>query len=355
MAREIPVALSYDDVLLVPQKSDVESRRQVDLSTQLTPRINLKIPLISANMSDVTGVDMAITLGRLGGLGILPRFHNIEEQVVMVGKVKEAGVTPVASLGIKEGFMREARELVKAGVSILTVDVAHGYMSRVARVTEALRAEFRDDIDLIVGNIVTQDAARDLYNAGADCVKVGVGPGSICTTRVETGSGYPQFSAVDNIGEVARILNKTLIADGGIRSPGDVVKALGVGASAVMMGGQFAGTTEAPGELVNRDGKKYKEYNGSTSGIEKSKHVGNGVVKGDEQEYQEAIEGVSSLVLYKGPVEAVVRRFVSGIRSGLSYSGAHNIEELWTKAVFVRITDGGLRESHPHDVILQKE
>ena len=350
MDHKIPLGLSFDDVLLVPRYSEIASRGDVDLSLHLTPKLALKLPLISANMTDVTGVEMAITLGKLGALGVLPRFMSAADEADMVSKVKKEGVVAAASVGLRNGMFERAEKLVKAGASILFLDVAHGHMEKAIEATRSLRQKFGADIDIVSGNIATYEGASELFRAGADCVKVGVGPGSICITRIETGFGVPQLTALMEAVKAARRYRKTIIADGGTKNSGDIVKALAAGASAVMAGSQFAGTDEAPGEKVTIKGKLFKNYYASTSFEEKKEHIKNNG-KEFSKDYTKHIEGVASLVPYKGPVKKVIDKISSNVRSGFSYCGAKNISNLWKKAKFVRISEMGLRESGSHDVI----
>lgn len=347
----ISLALSYDDVLLVPQPSSVKSRSDVDLTTQITPHIKLKIPLISSNMDTVTGVDMAIALGQLGGLGILPRFNTPEEEAVMVKSVKAAGIAAAASIGIRPDWKDRAASLISAGADLLVIDVAHGHQRQVLEITRKFKSSF-PNIDLVAGNVASYQAAADLFAAGADCVKVGVGPGTACITRVQTGVGVPQITAVLETSRAAHEAGKTLICDGGTKNSGDIVKGLAAGSHAVMAGSQFAGTDEAPGDLVIQGGKQYKKYNGSASAEEKRKQLGRLGQERISGDYLDHIEGVSALVPYKGPVEKVIAKLLAGIRSGFSYCGAANLDELHQKAEFVRISPQGLRKSNHHDVIL---
>lgn len=350
MNQKFPLALSFDDVLLVPQYSKIESRNDVDLSVKLTPKITLRLPLISANMSDVTGIEMAIKMGSLGALGIIPRFMTSESQADQISAVKKKGVQVGAAIGVRNGMFDRAEMLLSAGADILVLDVAHGHMKKTIEAVSNFKNKFRG-VDLIAGNVATRDAAVALFRAGADSVKVGVGPGSICTTRIETGSGVPQVTAILEAAKAARRYGKTIIADGGTKNSGDIVKALAAGASVVMAGSQFAGTDEAPGKLVIINGKKYKNYNASTSLAEKKNHVK--VAKSEfENSYTMQIEGVESLVPYKGPLEQIVEKIAANLRSGLSYSGANNIPEFWKKASFIQITVMGRRESEAHDVIV---
>lgn len=350
MNQNIPLALSYDDVLLVPQFSKIVSRSHVDLTTKLTPRLSLKIPLITSNMTDVTGVEMAIKIGHMGGLGVIPRFMSAEDEAKMVSKVKKEGLVTAASVGLRNGMFARAETLVKAGADILFLDVAHGHMKTCIDGTKNLKQKFGKQIDVISGNVATYDGAADLFKAGADCVKVGVGPGSICITRTETGFGVPQLTAVMEASRAAKKYNKAIIADGGIKNSGDVVKALAAGASAIMAGSLFAGTTEAPGKKVKIKGKTYKNYYASTSYLEKKNHI---KTNGHEysNNYAKHIEGVESLVRFKGPITPIIERLLANIRSGFSYGSARNISELWKNSKFVHITQMGMRESGSHDII----
>jgi IMP dehydrogenase len=239
---------------------------------------------------------------------------------------------------------------VKAGADILFLDVAHGHMQKNIEATRNLKQRFGKHIDVISGNIATYEGASDLFKAGADSVKVGVGPGSICITRTETGFGVPQLTAVMEASRAARRFKKTIIADGGIKNSGDIVKALAAGASAIMAGSLFAGTDESPGKKVKIKGKIYKNYYASTSFMEKKNHI---KTNGHEytQNYSKHIEGVESIVPYKGPVVPIVGGMSANIRSGFSYAGAKNIKTLWINAKFVQITSMGMRESGAHDVI----
>lgn len=351
--NDIPLALSYDDVLLVPQYSDISSRNDVSLKTQITKRITLEIPLVSANMSDVTDVKMAIALGKLGGLGVIPRFLPVEMQAAEVSEVKRSGVVVGAAVGARNGIVERAEALVNAGCDVLFIDVAHGHMQKNLDATIKLKQMFGNKVDIVSGNSATFEAAEALFKAGADCVKVGIGPGSICTTRIETGSGVPQITAIIESARAARKYKKFLIADGGTKSSGDVVKGLAAGASAIMAGSIFAGCDEAPGKMIKKDGVKYKVYNASTSLAEKKKHFLFNKSEVEEH-YIKQIEGVESIVPYRGTLASLVEKYSANIRSGFSYSGAKDIIDLWNKASFVRITTMGVKESGSHDVLLYK-
>ncbi len=352
--KDIPLGLSYDDVLLIPQYSNIKSRSDVNLSTQITPRVKLKIPLISINMTDVTGVKMAIALGKLGGLGFLPRFFSPEKQADMVMQIKKSSVYVGAAIGCRQGYLDRAEKLVKAGADILTLDVAHAHMLQALEATAELKRRFGKSVDIISGVVGTKEGANDLFKNGADSVRVGVGPGTICITRVVTGSGVPQITALTDAAHAARKWNRTILCDGGTKNSGDIVKGLAAGASGVIIGSQFAGTDEAPGKMVIINDKKFKIYNASTSPVEKKNHKkidGNGLGKN----YAKQIEGVESLVPYKGLLKRVVEMMSANVRSGLSYSGAKNIPELWKRARFIQITSMGQQESGVHDVIQSDE
>lgn len=351
--QEIELALSFDDVLIVPAYSEIQSRSLVDLTTQLTPKVKLQLPLLSTNMNDVTGLEMALALGKLGGMGLIPRFESPDIQADMVSKVKKAGYLSGAAVGVKSGFMDRAEALVRAGADLLLLDVAHGHMKQTAEATTELKNKFGKKADIVAGAVATAEAAEDLFKAGADCVRVGVGPGSICITRIVTGVGVPQVTAITEASRIALKHKKTVLADGGMKNSGDVAKALACGAHAVTMGNVFAGTDEAPGETVTIGDRKYKVYNGSTSPAEKSRHVKN-LKKGSISEfYLNHIEGVQSYVPYKGPVENIMTSFAANLKSAFSYVGAKNIEEFHKNAKFVKVTTQGMRESGAHDVVVK--
>jgi IMP dehydrogenase len=350
-STNISFGFSYDDVLLVPQYSEIDSRSDVDLSTRITPRVKLSVPIISINMTDVTGVEMAIELGKLGGMGFLPRFETPENQANMVSKVNKAGVVVGAAIGCREGYLKRAEMLANAGVDILTLDVAHGGMHQAINATSQLKERFGCKIDIVSGVIGTYESACDLFKAGADSVRVGVGPGTICITRIQTGVGVPQITAVMEASRAAKKYNKTAICDGGTKNSGDMVKGLAAGAAAIITGSQFAGHDEAPGKTVVINGERFKTYNASTSPAEKNNHTKKLSGLGDN--YTKHIEGIESLVPYKGPLKNTVDYMIANIKSGLSYCGAQNIPELWKKARFIQVSSMGNRESGAHDVIVR--
>ncbi|WP_089825166.1 guanosine monophosphate reductase [Halogranum amylolyticum] len=321
--------LSYGDVLLVPQRSPVASRTDVDLSTRLTSNVELETPLVSAAMDTVTEAALATELSRAGGFGVLHRFLTPDEQARQVEAVTAAGEQVGAAVGINEDYVARSTALVSAGVDALVVDVAHGHLERALEAVDTLASEL-PDVDLIAGNVATPAGVADLAAAGADCVKVGIGPGSHCTTRKVAGAGVPQLTAVDDCATAAAEQGVTICADGGIRTSGDAVKALMAGADTVMLGSLFAGTAEAPGALIEIDGKQYKRSRGmaTTAAAED---------RDDKPEDVSADEGVEALTPYKGPVSTVAAEFTAGIRSGLSYCGGHTIQAARENAEFIRV------------------
>lgn len=327
--NDLRTGLSYGDVLLVPKRSPVDTRSDVDLSTKLTPTVELETPLVSAAMDTVTEADLAIELSRAGGIGVLHRFLTVEEQAEQVETVVEAGERVGAAVGINEDYVDRSQAVVEAGVDVLVVDVAHGHMDRTIAAVETLADEF-PETDILAGNVATAAGVEDLAAAGADGVKVGVGPGSHCTTRKVAGAGVPQLTAVDDCAAAAADHGVTICADGGIRTSGDAVKALMAGADTVMLGSLFAGTEEAPGRIVEVEGTRYKRSRGmaTTAAAE---------ARDDKEIDVTADEGVEALTPYKGPVGTVVEEFQAGIRSGLSYCGGHTIDDARERAEFIRV------------------
>ena len=342
------IGLTFDDVLLAPKLTTIESRSQVDLTTFLTKKIKLKIPLISANMDTVTESRMAIEIAKLGGIGIIHRFLTIEDQVEEVKKVKKEKLLVGAAIGIRRDYLERTKALIKAGVDVVVIDIAHGYSTFLLKVLKELTKKF-PKMEFIAGNVATAEATEALIKNGAAAVKVGIGPGALCTTRIVTGAGVPQLTAIAECAEVANKYSIPIIADGGIKQSGDIVKALAAGASTVMIGTLFAGCDESPALTFFRNNKKYKLTRGMASlmaNIDRQKKDES--VKRDLKRY--AAEGVEAVVPYRGNVSDLVHQLLGGVRSAFSYCGAKNIKELWEKAEFIQITQASLIESYPHDV-----
>ncbi len=331
--------LTFDDVLLLPMRSDIRSRREPSLKSQLTKKITIETPIISANMDTVTEYDMAYTMNQLGGIGILHRFLSIDEQAEQAKKLKENGVKNIAgSVGVGEEFKTRAAKLIAAGANIITIDIAHGHSVQMMETLKWLK-DTHPEIEIIAGNLATPDAARDLIEAGADAIKVGIGPGSMCTTRIITGCGVPQLTAIALCAEVGQSYGVPVIADGGIRTSGDIVKAFAAGASTVMLGSMLSGTIETPGEIKN--GRK--QYRGMASRSAQDSWRG-GVPEGM------APEGEATFVTVKGHVKDVILELSGGIRSGMSYVNATSIAEIAQKSLFMEMSPNGISESRAHGV-----
>lgn len=347
----IPLALSFDDVLLVPQRSEIESRSQVSLKTQIASGFFLDVPIIATNMDTVTGIKMAIAMSQKGGMALIPRFDAPEIEAEKISLIKKDKARVIATVGLRDDFLKRAELCFKAGADGFHLDVAHGHMSKTSEAVIELKRKFK--LPVIAGVVATFEGACELFEAGADAVKVGVGAGSICTTRIQTGFGVPQITAISDAARAKKkFKNRFIIADQGMKNSGDIVKALACGASAVVCGNLLSGTEETPGEIIEKDGQFFKEYNGSTSNREKERQTGK--FNGHAAHFKLHVEGVESLVKYKGPVADVLDSLCAGIRSGLSYAGARTIPELWKNAKFVQITGAGMRESQAHDVFIQE-
>ena len=363
--------LTFDDVLLIPAESHVLPN-EVDLSTKLADNLQLHIPLISAGMDTVTEGAMGIAMALQGGLGVIHKNMSIQAQASEVANVKSVVVPAsatkaavdadnhllvAAAVGVTSDTFERAEALLEAGADAIVIDTAHGHSAGVLRKIKEIRDHFPKQT-LIAGNVATGDATRALFDAGVDVVKVGIGPGSICTTRIVAGVGVPQITAIYDAASVAREYNKPIIADGGIKYSGDVVKALAAGGNAVMLGSMLSGTTEAPGQLFEVAGKKYKAYRGmgSVGAMAQAHGSSDRYFQGGVNEANKLVpEGIEARVEYKGDVSDVIFQIDGGLRSGMGYCGAANIPELIEKAQFVQITNAGLRESHPHDVQITKE
>ena len=363
--------LTFDDVLLIPAESHVLPN-EVDLHTQLAPNLKLNIPIISAGMDTVTEGAMAIAIALQGGLGVIHKNMSITAQAGEVANVKNVVVPSnitkaavddnnhllvAAAIGVTSDTFERAEALIEKGADAIVIDTAHGHSAGVLRKIKEIRDHF-PHVTLIAGNIATGDAARALFDAGVDIVKVGIGPGSICTTRVVAGVGVPQITAIYDATTAAREYHKPIIADGGMKYSGDIVKALAAGGNAVMLGSMLSGTTEAPGEIFESDGHKFKTYRGmgSVGAMAQAHGSSDRYFQGGVNEANKLVpEGVEARVEYKGDVSDIVFQIIGGLRSGMGYVGAATINDLRENAQFVKITNAGLRESHPHDVQITKK
>lgn len=330
------LALTFNDVLIKPQYSAISSRSQVSLKSTLTPNFSLDFPVTATNMDTIVNVDMAIALAKCGSVAFYPRFATPEIQAQEVKQIFDQNCFVIPSVGIKPGELARFDLLVKTGAKVILVDVAHAHQQTCLDFIKTVKQKY-PNIDIIAGAAATYEAARDLYLAGADSIKVGVGPGSACTTRVMTGSGMPQLTAIIECARAAKEFSRTCIADGGLKNSGDVVKALAAGADAVMSGNLFAGVAEAAGEIKEINGQKYKAYNGSASAAEKNRQYQKNP-SDKSPEYTQYVEGLERLVPLRGPVAEIIEQLDKGIRSGFTYSGAQNISELHQKAKFIQVT-----------------
>lgn len=361
----LQTAITFDDVLLTPGYSGFD-RSEIDLQVQLTPRIRLGIPLVSSPMDTVTESTLAIALGKCGGLGFIHRNLSILQQAAEVRTVKAAGLPVGAAVGSSPGFEARVAQLVTAGADVILVDSAHGYSHKVIRAVTHIKNKY--DVEVIAGSVATAAGASAVIAAGADALRVGMGPAAICTTRIVSGMGVPQLTALFDTVAVARAHNVPVIADGGITDSGDITKALAAGASCVMLGKLLAATNESSGKRITLKANevppefayvtktpppyRFKEYRGmgSLGAMQK------GIDVAAEDEFHGKIytgdvlvpEGVSGTIPCSGPLAATVATLMGGLTSGMYYTGARTIPDLWHVAQFLRITSASLNESHPH-------
>lgn len=346
--RIMQEGITFDDVLLVPAYSEVLPR-EVSLTGRFSRHITLESPFASAAMDTVTEGRMAAAMARKGGIGVIHKNMTAERQAEEVASVKVQGLKVAAGVGITPDILDRVKALAEAGVDAIVLDSAHGHSKGVVDALKAVKAAF-PALDVVVGNIATAAAAKDLIAAGADGLKVGIGPGSICTTRIVAGVGMPQLTAIADVAEVSGDI--PVIADGGLRYSGDVVKALAAGASCVMCGSMFAGTDEAPGDVVEVDGVKMKGYRGM--GSIDAMQAGSADRYFQKGAKKLVPEGVVARVPYKGSVEDVIFQLEGGLRSGMGYCGAKDLDALH-KAQFVKISPATVKENHPHDVSIAKK
>lgn len=340
--------ITFDDVLLVPSWSEVLPK-DVSLQARFSRNITISIPFVSAAMDTVTETGMAVAMALAGGIGVIHKNMPADAQAAMVAAVKARGLKVAAGVGITTDVLERVTALKDAGVDAVVLDSAHGHSKGVLMALDKIKRAF-PALDVVVGNIATAQAAYDLVNAGADALKVGIGPGSICTTRIVAGVGVPQLTAIADVAEAAGGI--PVIADGGLRYSGDVVKALAAGADTVMCGSMFAGTDEAPGDVIDVNGTLMKGYRGM--GSIDAMQAGSADRYFQKGGGKLVPEGVVACVPCKGPVSDVLFQLAGGLRSGMGYVGAANIDALHS-ARFIRISAASLRENHPHDVTITKK
>ncbi len=334
-------SVCFDDVLLVPQYSDIVSRKDISLTSVLDRRHRFRLPIISSPMDTVTGPNMASAMSRFGGLGIIHRYNTVTEQIEMVEKALKLDhpdgdeVIGVA-VGVSGDYLERASLAFKAGVKVICVDIAHGHHALMRHALTTLKNTLGNSVHIMAGNVATLEAFNDLADWGADSIRVGIGGGSICSTRIQTGHGMPTLQSVIDCARSDR--DVALVADGGIRTSGDIVKALAAGADFVMLGSLLAGTEESPGDVIYNGGERRKVYRGMAS---KDAQM-------DWRGHTASEEGVSSTVPYKGDLKDILSSLEKGIRSGFSYTGASSMSEFHSKAKFIKQTTAGQRESFTH-------
>ncbi|MDH4144578.1 MAG: IMP dehydrogenase [Acidimicrobiia bacterium] len=342
----IRTGLAFDDVLLVPRHSTIRSREDVSVATRFSTNVPLGIPIVAANMDTVCEDAMAAALARRGGIGVLHRFLSVEAQCRMARRVKDQGLALAAAVGTNEDPLPRAKALVDAGVDALVLDIAHGHSRHAIECVTDLVSNFGRDCDIVAGNVATRAGAEDLLRAGAAAVKVGVGPGGVCTTRLIAGVGVPQLTAIADCAG----LDVPIIADGGIRRSGDIAKALAAGASTVMIGSMFAGTKESPGDVEQTTDRGLVKTIRGMSSHEAVRARAERTGEEIDEEYfeQRAPEGVSARVPYRGEVGKLIGQLMGGVKSAMSYSDAATLEQFWQNAEFIRVTPAGVIESQAH-------
>ena len=341
-------ALTFDDVLLLPQYSSVLPS-ETDISLKLTKKIILKAPFLSSAMDTVTEAKMAIAMAESGGIGIIHRNLNIKSQAIEISKVKKKKLIVGAAVGTNNDDLERTKHLIDTGCDLIVIDTAHGHSEKVLKTLSRLKKMTK--IPICVGNIATAEAAKKLYNFGADIIKIGIGPGSICTTRMVAGIGVPQISAIMEVKRALKNKKIKLISDGGIKFSGDIAKALAAGADAIMMGSIFAGTNESPGKKFKFKGKIYKQYRGMGSiGAMSSGSANRYFQKNYKDKSKFVPEGVEGRVEFKGNVSKIIYQLKGGLRSSMGYIGAKKLSDIAKNAKFIKITKAGFYESMVHSV-----
>ena len=350
----IKEALTFDDVTLVPKYSEILPS-EVDTSIKLTDTLKLNIPLLSSAMDTITESKMAIAIAKAGGLGVIHRNLDIKKQIQEIKKVKKQKLLVGAAVGTGLKEFHRAELIIKEKVDMIVVDTAHGHTKKVSEIIKFIKKKKSKKICLCAGNIATPEAAKFLLKLGVDVIKVGIGPGSICTTRLVAGIGVPQLSAILNVRSGIKNKNVKIISDGGIKYSGDLAKAFAAGADAVMIGSLFAGTDETPGKLIKKNGKLFKSFRGMGSVGAMNKGSADRYFQSKQKNNSKYVpEGVEGFAKYKGKVENIVFKLIGGLKSSMGYLGSKQIKYLRNKPQFVKITKAGFYESMVHNVDIIK-
>ena len=350
----IKEALTFDDVTLAPKYSEILPS-EVDTGVQLTKNLKLKIPLLSSAMDTVTESKMAIAIAKSGGIGVIHRNLDIKNQILEIKKVKKHKLLVGAAVGAGPNEFKRVQAIIKEGVDLIVVDTAHGHTKKVGEIIKFIKNFKNKKIALCAGNIATPEAAKFLLRLGVDIIKVGIGPGSICTTRLVAGIGVPQLSAILSVKNGIKNKNTKIIADGGIKYSGDLAKAFAAGADAVMIGSLFSGTDEAPGKVIKRNGKLFKSFRGMGSVGAMNKGSADRYFQLKQKDMSKYVpEGVEGFSKYKGDVGSIIYKLIGGLRSSMGYLGSKQIKDLKNKPQFVKITKAGFYESMVHNVDVVK-
>ena len=351
----IKEALTFDDVTLAPKYSEILPS-EVDTSIKLTEILKLKIPLLSSAMDTVTESKMAIEIAKSGGIGIIHRNLDIKKQVLEIKKVKKKKLIVGAAVGAGPKEFKRAEAILKEDIDMIVIDTAHGHTKKVSEIIKFVKKIKNKKTALCAGNIATPEAAKFLIKLGVNIIKVGIGPGSICTTRLVAGIGVPQLSAILNVRKVIKSKKIKIISDGGIKYSGDLAKAFAAGADAVMIGSLFSGTDETPGKLIKRNGKLFKSFRGMGSVGAMNKGSADRYFQSKQKDTSKYVpEGVEGFVKYKGKVSDIIFKLVGGLRSSMGYLGSKQIKYLRDKPRFVKITKAGFYESMVHNVDIIKD
>ena len=346
----IKEALTFDDVTLVPKYSSVLPS-DVITETSLSKNLQLKIPLITSAMDTVTESKMAIAIAKAGGIGVIHRNLDVKKQILEIKKVKSQKLLVGAAVGAGDNEFIRAKKILKENIDLLVIDTAHGHTKKVGEIITKIKKIKPKKVTLCAGNVATSEAASFLVKLGVDIIKVGIGPGSICTTRLVAGIGVPQLSAILNVKKGLKKKKVSIIADGGIKFSGDIAKALAAGADAVMIGSLFAGTDEAPGKIIKKNGKLYKSFRGMGSIGAMNKGSADRYYQLKQKDKSKYVpEGVEGFVKYKGKVDKIFYKLIGGLKSSMGYLGAKKLNLLRTNPKFVKITKAGFYESMVHNI-----